>query len=62
MTPIKGKDMKKKQLIWLRNYTQADYKKAYQYTGFVVKEGHLICRLKNCAQEFIQEEETVYTL
>lgn len=59
-TPIKMKDVKAKDIIFLHKYKEYEFIHAYQYSGYMVNGKHLVCRMKDCGQRLIDPEATVY--
>lgn len=61
MIPVKIKDVKPGELIFLHNYKKPSFIHAYKATEYTVENGkHLICRWKNCAQRLLDPDTTVY--
>lgn len=59
-TPIKMKDVKAKDIIFLHHYKEPKYIHAYQYSGYMVEGKYLVCRMKDCRQRLIEPETIVY--
>lgn len=60
LEPTKMKDIKAKEIIFLHKYKEYEFIHAYQYSGYIVEDKHLVCRMKDCKQRLIDPETTVY--
>jgi hypothetical protein len=62
LIPRKIKEVKAKNIFFLRNYKEVEYIHAYQQTGYTIEGKYLVARMKNCGQRLLDPEETVYAL
>lgn len=50
----------KYNIFFRRNYKEYSYKFAWKRTGIIIEGKELICKWKNCKQDLMDPNETVY--